>query len=107
MNFHCSKACVSIRYLASVLIAVCHHLGFSHVQPISARRFSQSMLAKRVLPTIWCVLLSVVTNGTAVPALCQDSAVSMYFLTSSGVRRATVVNSQMRGSEAAASRASA
>jgi hypothetical protein len=27
-----------MRYLASVLIAVRHHLGFSQVQPISARR---------------------------------------------------------------------
>src|SRR3979411_584544 len=50
MQCHASKACCSIRYLASVFSVVRCHAGAIQVEPISTRRLTRSIFMKRVLP---------------------------------------------------------
>ena len=71
-----SKACLIIRYFASVFAAVRCQSRPSQVQPISTRLFWRSAFAKRVLPTGRPIERATVAKGSAVPARCAASALS-------------------------------
>ena len=73
---HVSKAWRIIRYLASVLSAVRWNSSPSHVQPISTRLCSRTMLPKRVEPATRPLARWMVTNGSVTPRDCSAMALS-------------------------------
>ena len=77
MHSSFSKAWRSMRYLASVLIAVRCQGRPIQVHPISTRRWTGSAFPNRVLPTARPLVRSMVAKGSARPSSCSRSAASM------------------------------
>jgi hypothetical protein len=72
-----SKACRSIRYLASVLTKVFCQEAEIQVLPISSLRLTRSIFQKRVEPMTRPVSRSTVAKGITVPAAWPASALPM------------------------------